>query len=70
VKLAHGVNTGLLVEVEIYMSLTTIRDVVLAETETGRGILGVVDGFAPRGTEGAADIAWRKQVLRQIAYKP
>ena len=44
-------------------------EVVLAVTETGRGILGVVDGFPPRGVEDDADIAWRKNFLRQIGYK-
>ena len=34
-----------------------------------RGILGVVDGSAPKGVEGEADIAWRKGFLRKIGYK-
>ena len=44
-------------------------EVILAETELGRGILGVVDGFAPKGVEGEEDIAWRKGFLRMIGYK-
>jgi uncharacterized protein len=44
-------------------------EVVLVETGQGRGILGVVDGFSPRGVEGEPDIAWRKGFLRQIGYK-
>jgi len=43
--------------------------VVIAETSQGRGILGVVDGLAPKGIEGEADIEWRKKFLRQIGYK-
>ena len=43
--------------------------VILAETEQGRGILGVVDGFSPQGLEGDDDIAWRKGFLRHIGYK-
>jgi len=43
--------------------------VVIAETSQGRGILGVVDGSAPKGIEGEADIEWRKKFLRQIGYK-
>ncbi len=43
--------------------------VILAETEQGRGVLGVVDGFAPKGVEGEEDIAWRKGFLRTIGYK-
>ncbi len=44
-------------------------EVVVAETGQGRGILGVIDGAAPLGVEGEADIAWRKGFLRQIGYK-
>ncbi len=44
-------------------------EVLLAETELGRGILGVVDGASPLGVEGAEDIAWRKGFLRMIGYK-
>ena len=35
----------------------------------GRGIVGVVDGFPPKGMEGDADIEWRRKFLRQIGYK-
>lgn len=44
-------------------------EVILAETGQGRGILGVVDGFSPKGVEDEAEIAWRKNLLRQIGYK-
>ena len=44
-------------------------EVILAETEQGRGILGVIDGFPPKGIEGEEDIAWRKGFLRMIGYK-
>jgi len=44
-------------------------EVILVETEQGRGILGVVDGAAPLGIEGEQDIAWRKDFLRMIGYK-
>ena len=43
--------------------------VVIAETEQGRAILGVVDGFKPKGIEDDQGIAWRKGFLRQIGYK-
>jgi len=43
--------------------------VLVASTEQGRGIVGVVDGAAPLGVEGEADIAWRKEFLRKIGYK-
>lgn len=44
-------------------------EVVIAETEQGRGILGVIDGFSPTGIEGEAEIAHRKEFLRMIGYK-
>jgi len=44
-------------------------EVVIAETEQGRGILGVVDGSPPQGIEDDEEIAWRKGLLRQIGYK-
>jgi len=43
--------------------------VVIAETDQGRAILGVVDGFKPKGIEDEDGIAWRKGFLRQIGYK-
>ncbi len=44
-------------------------EVVIAETENGRGILGVIDGVRPRGVEGEDDIKRRKDFLRKIGYK-
>jgi len=44
-------------------------EVIVAETEQGRGILGVVDGFKPKGVETEKDIADRKSFLRKIGYK-
>jgi hypothetical protein len=44
-------------------------EVILAETDQGRGVLGVVDGFRTKGIEGDDDIQWRKNLLRQIGYK-
>lgn len=43
--------------------------VVVAQTEQGRGILGVIDGVSPKGVETDADIAKRKEFLRTIGYK-
>lgn len=53
----------------IFCATANPTEVVIAETEQGRGILGVVDGFTPKDVEGEADIAWRKNFLRQIGYK-
>lgn len=44
-------------------------EVVLAETEQGRAILGVVDGGSPLGVEAEEDVAARKKLLRDIGYK-
>lgn len=44
-------------------------EVVIAETDQGRGILGVIDGGKSKGIEDQAGIAWRKELLRKIGYK-
>lgn len=44
-------------------------EVIVAETDQGRGILGVVDGFSPKGVEAEHGKAWRHDFLRQIGYK-
>jgi hypothetical protein len=44
-------------------------DVILAETQQGRGIIGVVDGFSPKGIESPEQVTTRKEFLRQIGYK-
>jgi adenosine/AMP kinase len=53
----------------IFCATANPTEVVVASTEQGRGVLGVVDGLAPKGVEGEPDIAWRKGFLRQIGYK-
>jgi hypothetical protein len=53
----------------IFCATANPVDVLVAETDLGRGILGVVDGFPPQGVEGDEDIAWRKNFLRMIGYK-
>ncbi|MBI5877623.1 MAG: adenosine-specific kinase [Chloroflexi bacterium] len=44
-------------------------EVLIAETAQGRGIAGVIDGFASKGVEDEAGIAWRKGLLRRFGYK-
>lgn len=44
-------------------------EAVIAETELGRGVLGVIDGERPKGVEGPADVEWRHGLLRKIGYK-
>ncbi|MFN2137895.1 MAG: adenosine-specific kinase [Candidatus Promineifilaceae bacterium] len=53
----------------IFCATANPTQVIIAESEQGRGILGVIDGFSPLGIEGDEDIAWRKNFLRQIGYK-
>ncbi len=53
----------------IFCASANPTEVLVAQTEQGRGILGVVDGFAPKGVEDADGIAWRKDFLRKIGYK-
>ncbi len=53
----------------IFCATANPTEVVVAETGLGRGIMGVVDGFTPKGVEAEADIAWRKSFLRKIGYK-
>jgi hypothetical protein len=53
----------------IFCATANPTQVVIAETEQGRGILGVVDGFSPQGIEDEDGIAWRKGFLRAIGYK-
>jgi hypothetical protein len=53
----------------VFCATANPTEVLLAQTEQGRGILGVVDGFSPKGVEDEAGIQWRKGFLRQIGYK-
>ena len=53
----------------IFCATANPTEVVVVETEMGRGILGVVDGAFPKGIEAEGDIAWRKNFLRDIGYK-
>ncbi|MBE0620997.1 MAG: adenosine-specific kinase [Burkholderiales bacterium] len=53
----------------IFCATANPTEVVVAATDQGRGILGVIDGASPLGVETEADVAWRKGFLRQIGYK-
>lgn len=54
---------------QIYCATANPVQVVVAESDGGRAVLGVVDGEKPKGIESDEDIAWRKNFLRQIGYK-
>jgi hypothetical protein len=53
----------------IFCATANPVEVILAETEQGRGVLGVVDGVKTKGLEGEEDLRWRVDFLRQIGYK-
>lgn len=53
----------------IFCATANPVEVLIAETEQGRGVLGVVDGSSPLGIEADDDITWRKGFLRMIGYK-
>ncbi|MDD5108479.1 MAG: adenosine-specific kinase [Candidatus Omnitrophica bacterium] len=53
----------------IYCATSNPTEVIVAESQNGRGILGVIDGLPPKGVENETDVAWRKDLLRKIGYK-
>lgn len=55
--------------VQIFAATANPLQVLVAATEQGKGIVGVVDGFSPKGVESAADRAERRALLRKFGYK-
>ena len=53
----------------IHAATANLLEVIVAETEQGRGILGVIDGFKTKGIETEKDVTERKEFLRKIGYK-
>jgi len=53
----------------IYCATANAVEVIVARSEQGGGVLGVIDGSAPKGVEGPADVAARHEFLRKIGYK-
>jgi hypothetical protein len=53
----------------IFCATANPVEIIVACTEQGRGVMGVVDGESPKGVEGQDDIAWRHDLLRKIGYK-
>lgn len=53
----------------VYCATANPVEVLVAETQRGRGIIGVIDGEKPKGVEGEQDVADRKSFLRTIGYK-
>lgn len=54
---------------QIYCATANPVEVIIAETEGGRGIMGVIDGVRTKGVESAEDIRSRKELLRKFGYK-
>ncbi len=54
---------------KIYCATANPLEAIVATTEQGSGIIGVIDGFSPKGVEGVDDKNRRKEFLRKIGYK-
>jgi hypothetical protein len=55
--------------VNIFCATANPLQVIVAETEQGRGVLGVIDGVKSKGVEDDAGVEWRKGLLRKFGYK-
>jgi uncharacterized protein len=53
----------------IFCATANPLEVIVAESEQGRGVVGVIDGSPPKGVESQAEVAWRHDLLRKIGYK-
>ena len=52
----------------IFCATANPVEVIVAQSEQGRGVMGVIDGSSPRGVEGDTDVTWRHDLLRKIGY--
>lgn len=55
--------------VHLFCATANPTEVLVAQGGQGRGIMGVIDGSSPKGTEDGDDIQWRRDFLRTIGYK-
>ncbi len=76
IMLRHGFPINILNAIKNVVEVCTIfaatansLEIIVADSTTGRGILGVIDGLKPKGIENESDILWRKDFLRKIGYK-
>ncbi|MNW02869.1 Adenosine specific kinase [compost metagenome] len=53
----------------IFCATANPTEVIIAQTDAGRGVVGVIDGASPLGIETDADVAERKALLRKFGYK-
>lgn len=55
--------------VSIFCATANSVEVIVAKSEQGRGVMGVIDGSSPKGVESESDVTTRKKFLRKIGYK-
>ena len=53
----------------IFCATANPVEIIVAKSEQGQGVMGVIDGSPPKGVEQEADVAWRRDLLRKIGYK-
>lgn len=53
----------------IFCATANPVEIIVAKSEQGQGVMGVIDGSSPKGVEQEADVAWRRDLLRKIGYK-
>jgi len=53
----------------VFCATANPLEVIVAKSEQGRGVMGVIDGSSPKGVEGPADVTARNEFLRKIGYK-
>lgn len=53
----------------IFCATANAVEIIVAKSEQGQGVLGVIDGSSPKGAESSTDVTWRHDLLRKIGYK-
>ena len=53
----------------IFCATANPVEIIVAKSEQGQGVLGVIDGSSPKGAESSTDVTWRHDLLRKIGYK-
>ena len=53
----------------IFCATANPVEIIVAKSEQGQGVMGVIDGSSPKGVEQEADVTWRRDLLRKIGYK-
>lgn len=53
----------------IFCATANPVEIIVAQSDQGKGVLGVIDGSSPKGVESPSDVAWRHDLLRKIGYK-